>query len=325
MNFILSYFSGLVAAFTPCVIVLMPILLYRFFHEKSKQWFDFSMFVLSFLISYVIFGYFLSSIFTSIIQEGLKIGLGLLFVILGILAIMRRLNPINFPLIKNIYLLGFVFAMIISFNPCTLPYLSLIISINSQFYLIFSLIFFAFGLITPSILFAIFGNKILVFSNKSGRVLDSVNKLMHLVLIFSGVYLMFGIKTIDVYDLYLISFFIIFIFYILIKSFFIIGSKKDFMKFGNILLIFSLFLILFTAFSHCEGNITSKASENKLIENLFVSSPNSTIVGGNNVKNNIYSCNGDISTCKVCRRCIYIFSFAVLIGFIGLFFIGRKK
>ena len=159
MSLIISYFSGLVAAFTPCVIVLMPILLYRFFHENKKDFLNFSIFTTSFILSYLIFGFFLSSLFTSSFQNGIRVGLGFLFVILGILALMSRLNPINFPLFKSNITLGIIFSLIISFNPCTIPFLSVIISLNTNFNIIINMLLFALGIITPSIFFAFFSKK----------------------------------------------------------------------------------------------------------------------------------------------------------------------
>ena len=58
MNIILSLASGIIAAFTPCVIVLFPIVLYRFFN-KEKHFLDYGKFILGFIIAFVLFGYLL--------------------------------------------------------------------------------------------------------------------------------------------------------------------------------------------------------------------------------------------------------------------------
>jgi len=313
MSLILSYLSGIVAAFTPCVIVLMPILLYRFFHENEKQIVKFSIFTLSFVISYLIFGYFLSSLFTSSFQNGLRVGIGFLFVILGILALMNKLNPINFPLIKSNIGLGVIFSLIISFNPCTIPFLSVIISLNTNINIIINMFLFAIGIITPSIFFAFFSKKILDISRKSGKYMSLVDKFMNFILILSGIYLVFSIRTIDRYDILLISIFILFIFYILIRVFFIINTKKDLKNPGNILILISLILILFISYSHCSSNV---GYDNSII-NL--------INPANHQESNIYTCNGNIKNCEVCQRCIYLFSFSTILGFLGLWFIGKRK
>ncbi len=303
MSILVSFLSGIIAAFTPCVIVLMPILLYRYFHEDTKDWKHFGFFISGFLIAYIIFGYFLSALFTSFIQNGLKLGLGLLFIILGVLAIMGRLNPINFPIIKNSAILGMVFALIISLNPCTIPYLSVIITINNKYLFFSNLVFFGLGLIVPSVLFAFFGKKILDIGKRSGKLFHKINTVMHYILIASGFYLIYTIKRIVVYDIYVISLFLIVIFAILIKSFFIISRyKKNNFSLQNLLLFLALALMLFGAFSNCKSYI----DENSKYDILY------------NQNHETYSCTDDILTCEVCLRCIYIFSSAALIGFIGI-------
>lgn len=310
MSLTISFLSGIIAAFTPCVIVLMPILLYRFFHEDKKEWRDFSLFIVGFIISYIIFGYFLSSLFTSVIQNGVKVGLGLFFIILGILAVLEKLNPLNFPIIKNSLLLGGIFALIISFNPCTIPYLGFILSISNSGLLFLNMAVYGLGLIFPAILFAFFGNKILHLTKKSGKIFYTVNKLMHYILILSGVYLIFTIKRLEIYDIFVISFFLFLSFFILLRAFFIINEKKDFLKIKNLLLIISLMMIIFVSITHCSYQVES---QNKVNEILGIKIAQST------------SCSQDVTNCSVCLRCIYTFGAATLIGLVGIFLVGKER
>ncbi len=310
MSLILSFLGGLVSAFTPCVIVLMPILLYRFFSEKDREWQKFSFFIFGFLIFYLMFGYLLSSLLTSFVQNGLRLGLGLLFVILGVLAVLNRLNPLYFPIIKNSFLLGSVFALIVSFNPCTIPYLGVIISIENTALLFLNLLLFGFGLIVPAIVFAIFGKRVLNLTKGSGKIYSKVNSLMHYILILSGIYLIFNIEILHKYDIYIISLFLILCFYILIRSFFIINSKADLLKIKNILLLLALVLILFGAFFNCKSYLDSQDNVNHVLRIN---------------QDNVSSCSVNISDCAVCRRCIYIFSFASFVGFLGITFVRYEK
>jgi cytochrome c-type biogenesis protein len=309
MSLTLSFLGGIVSAFTPCVIVLMPILLYRFFHERESEWEKFGLFIFGFLLFYVIFGYVLSSLFTSSIQNGLRIGLGLLFILLGGLAVIGRLNPLHVPIIKNSFLFGGVFALITSFNPCTIPYLGVIISIESKAMLFLNLLSFGLGLIVPALLFAFFGKRILNVGKGSGKVFNRVNSIMHYILILSGMYLMFSINVLHKYDVYIISVFLMLCFYILIKSFFVINSFSDMLKVRNILLLLSLVLILVAAVYNCNSYVSS-------YENV------QDTLGLN--KDNV-SCSIDVSTCVVCRRCIYIFSIASILGFLGIGLIRLKN
>lgn len=310
MVFFISFLSGIIAAFTPCVIVLMPILLYRFFHEKTKHWKNYAIFICGFLLSYILFGYFLSELFTSFIQNGLKVGLGLLFIILGILAIMKKLNPINFPIMKNSFLLGTIFALIVSLNPCTIPYLSFIVAIESKSYLFINLISFGLGLIIPSLLFAIFGKKILQITNKGKKIFSHVNNLMHIILILSGIYLITTIEKIEILDTYIISIFLILIFVIIMRAFFLINSRNDIFNLKKLLIIIALGIIIYTVIFSCSNFIENKNKIEKIFNVGEYQSPQ--------------SCSIQTQLCKVCLKCIYTFSIASIIGFLGLFLIRRR-
>ena len=307
MNLTLSFLSGIIAAFTPCVIILMPILLYRFFHEEDKkQWSNFGQFLIGFLLSYIIFGYLLSAVFTSVFQNGFKIGLGLIFITLAILSLKNKLNPLNVPMIKDPFILGTIFSIIISFNPCTLPYLSIIITISNKILLLTNLTFFALGLITPAILFAIFGKKILNISKKTGKTFHSINKIMNYILILSGIYLIYTASSIKIYDIYVISIFLALTFALIIRASFIINKKKDFLKIENIILLVSLFLIIIISITHCQYELES----HNILNKAFGITQEQQI--------QVSTCTTDIQTCSVCKKCIYTFSIASILGLIAI-------
>ena len=223
MNLLLSLSSGIIASFTPCVIVLFPIVLYRFFN-KEKNFLEYGKFVLGFLFSFIVFGYLLFGLFSSPVANGIKLGLGFLFSILGVLALLDRINPLNFPLIKNSFLLGSSFALILSFSPCAFPYLSIIIATSKSIFM--DIIMFGIGLISPSILFAFFSQKILNFTKKSGKIFHNINKLMSIILIATGIYLAITITMFNYHDLIISVIFLGIMFVILIKSFFMMYTLK---------------------------------------------------------------------------------------------------
>lgn len=307
MTPIVSYLSGLVTAFTPCVIVLMPIMLYRFFSREKKHWKLFFFFIIGFLIFYFILAYLIASIFTSEIQNGFKLGLGILFVVLGTLSFMERLNPLNLPLINNPFILGIIFAIIAASNPCALPYFSVVIANSKSAMIIINIMMFSLGIITPSIVFGLIGQKIIGVIKSSGKVFHSINKIMSLILIVSGGYIALNIKKIGKNDIYVVGGMLLLTFFILIKVFFIINNKKEILKLKNVLLLISLLLIIFVAIYNCNNILVAK--------NI-----------GENVThiNNVCSAD-DILSCQICTRCIIIFGIAALIGFLGLFFIDRYR
>lgn len=304
MNILISYFSGLVASFTPCIIVLIPILMYKFISEGKIEYKKFFLFLGGYIFFYILFGYFLKNTLTSQIQNGFKFGLGLLFIILGILSIFNKLNPIKIPIFNNPYLLGISFALIVSFNPCSLPYLSIIFSETGS-KIFYNLIFFALGLITPAFIFSFFGISFLNISKKTQKITSKINTLMHYILILSGFYIIFTIKSFSDYDIYLVGVFFIFIFLILLKSYFIINSKKDLFKLKNVLLLLSLIIIVFTAVTHCAYQVKSYDNSKVLFGNL------------NNNKQQ-FSCSSNVFECKICTTCIYKFLFASFLGFLAI-------
>ncbi len=297
MNPLLSFTSGIIASFTPCVIVLFPIVLYRFFN-KQKNFLEYGKFVFGFIFSFILFGYLLFGLFSSPVANGIKLGLGLLFSILGILALLDRINPMNFPLIKNSFLLGSSFALILSFSPCAIPYLSLMIATSNSIFI--DIILFGIGLISPSLLFAFFSQQIMNFAKKSGKIFHSINKLMSFILIATGVYLAISITSFNYHDLFVSITFLGMMFFVLIKSFFIINKKKDFLKIKNIILFIALLLILVATLYQCNNNISHYGETDMM------------------------TCTFD-ETCEICNRCLYIFGSAALLGISAIFGVSKIK
>lgn len=304
----ISLVSGIVAAFTPCVIVLFPLVLYRFFSEDKKEIKPYLTFIAGFLIAYILFGYLISQLLTSFIQNGFKVGIGLMFIVLGILAVMGKLNPLHFPLVKNSFVLGILFALALSFNPCSLPYLGAIISLGSQGTVVINMLFYAFGLLMPSILFAFIGQKMLTLTK--GSLFNTVNKIMSIILIIAGFYLLTTIRGFAFYDLYIVLSFMVLIIIVLLKSFFIINSKKDLLKPKNLLLFAALLLIIAAIVFNCHSVIVKENEENvplpfniKLHQMFYEQE----------------SCGEhNILECNICMRCLSLFLGATVLFFVAI-------
>lgn len=314
MNLIISLISGILAAFSPCSIVLIPVLTYKFFKKQKNQTNKIIKLVLGFSFTYIIFSYLLSSLFTSIVQNGIKLGLGMIFIILGILSIMNKINPLNFPLIKNEFLLGIVFALILSINPCTLPYLGIIISL-SKVKLLLNLFVFGIGLIIPAILFSILGQKFLSFIHKNNKLIHFINKLMSIILILSGVYLALGIKDFGKYDMIISGIILVIIFIILIKAFFLINKKSDFLKINNILLILALIILMIAIIWQCSNTVLSKNNSKE----VFFELEKETII-----THEVCTAN-NISNCEICQKCLILFGISLILGFTSILIDNKYK
>ncbi|MFP4189811.1 MAG: cytochrome c biogenesis CcdA family protein [Candidatus Woesearchaeota archaeon] len=311
MNPSVSFFSGLVAAFTPCVIVLFPIVLYRFFGEDKKDYGKYLLFTSGFMIAFMIFAMALGSAMTSVIQNGFRIGLGFLLVTLGILSIFGRLNPLNFPLMKNTFLLGMVFAVAVALNPCSLPYLAAIISLDSTGQIMFNILSFGIGMLIPSLLFAFLGQSLLDITGKAGKIFSALNKSMSLVLVVAGIYMIYVVSMFNYLDIFVVLVFMLLIFVILLRSFLIIKSKDDLKKPSNIILILAGAVLLIAVLSHCDDRIDS-FSDNMAIGATSTPSTDSVADGA-------HSCSADTTfmDCSICQRCVALFGSALLLFMSG--------
>lgn len=303
MEIVAGFLAGLIAAFTPCVIVLIPALVYRFTQKKIVAT-DILLFSASFIITFIVSALLLSELLTGAVKFGLQLGLGLLFIVLGVLALMNRFNPLHFELIKNPFLFGVVFAIIASINPCTFAYLGVLIAVGSSINLVITMLFFSIGLLIPALLFAIFGKVLLIKIQKAGKIMHYVTQAMNVLLIAVGVYLLLGVRSYTRYDAFVSGALLVITFLVLIRSFFLIqGNWK---KPANILTILALILILVAVMYHCNGYIVK--NETTALEYGVHNAP---------------TCTDSPTTCETCTRCVSIFGVGALLGFIAVF-IGRR-
>ena len=110
-----SYSSGVLAAGSPCVIVLVPLTLYRFRHGHDGV--AFALFVLGFLLAYTALGLLTTQLLASPLQQGVKAGLGGAFMLLGTATARGSIEAVHLPLSSNTFALGGIFALLVSVNP----------------------------------------------------------------------------------------------------------------------------------------------------------------------------------------------------------------
>jgi len=102
------------AAGSPCVVVLIPLILYRF-----RGTFDQNLvyFIVGFLASYTFFGFTANSFLTSSFQDGFKLGIGGIFVVLGVLSVNGKVNAVPVKIKDNSFMTGVGYSLLISANP----------------------------------------------------------------------------------------------------------------------------------------------------------------------------------------------------------------
>lgn len=197
-----AYIAGLIAAFTPCMLVLIPIFLYRFGlwgnnvtgKRKSKLFAELALLLAGFFISFILSGIAFERLLGSDYVNITRLFVGSLLVFLGILQFRGSVDFTIISKLTNPFLLGLVLPWIISFSPCVLPFVStLLISSETSSIVDFSVVtrfvLFGAGILTPSIVIAIVGNYGLGVAKTLSKKLRYIDKIAPVLLILAGFYL----------------------------------------------------------------------------------------------------------------------------------------
>lgn len=298
-----AYITGLIASLTPCTIVLIPILLYRFgisdgSSEKAK-WREIILLLLGFLISLVITGLALHYISQGQLINALRVGLSILLVSVGILQVFGRLKLSQIRSVTHPFVLGLVLPWTLSLSPCVLPYLSIFITkgiLSDKTWLEFLL--FGAGLITPAIAIALLGERLLEHMRSITPLMKSIERYSGILIIIAGVYL--GLQTFELGDLELaISSGLLLL--MLLAAGYVTFIRNRSIRIANILIFLALLLFWGTLTFHCKSFV----DEN------------------NNADVHYLSCS-DRDTCPACRRCTILFATAAAVGTVGYIASGYK-
>jgi len=295
------YISGVLAAGSPCVVVLIPLILYRF--RGNTHFMQLLYFTSGFIVSYVGLGYAASQAMRSPFQNGFKLGLGAIFTLLGVLSSKGKVAPPEMNLLKgNEFILGAGFALLISVNPCTLPFLAIVISLHTTNALI-SLSFFGLGMLTPSLLFVLVGKASIKAFTKYGEILQVINKVMNLILCFSGGYLVISTLSLTIYDACLaaamLSLATVCIFRIYqVKSLFMYAFSVG----------ASVVFVLFFWMAEGHSEIAHDTST------VMPSTTGSEDLSAANLK----CIDPSFMLCKLCQKFVYIFAFAIAMSVVFL-------
>ena len=165
---------------------------------------------------------------------------------------------------------------------------------------------FAIGILLPAVLVALFGYSLLHRIRKAQKVLHHISSAMNWLLIFLGAYMIYTIKQLGTTDIIITGILLLLTFVVILRSFFLIRKKP---KPQHIVLFIALLIILSAVVFHCGAHIKRNEVEQKnpfLIDNL------------NAQENENPTCSANIGDCKVCTRCVIIFSIGGLLGFLAI-------
>lgn len=294
---VISFFppllAGILASLTPCVLVLFPITLYRFISTKKIHFQDYSLYVAGFLLTFVAIGLFLQKLFESEIGSGIKIGIAIGLIVLGILQWLNKVNPLNLPVVKNTFAFGVVFALAIGINPCTLPFTGSIFALPTS-KILMNLTLFGLGILIAPTLFLVFGRKFLNYSKEFSSHLGKVEKFLPILLILAGLYMGWHILGLTTMDVIVGSALIFFIILIILKTFLVQRSFKELLTGPRILLIASLFLFWLIITYHCYESV------------------------GGEMQKAVCSIN-----CFICQRCLVLFGISAMTGIAGVLALNK--
>lgn len=250
---LVSYSSGLLASISPCVIIFIPLILFKFLDtnkhntnnkstilphtnysnsinnsNKRISW-DLIEFLIGFQLFYLLFSYILSGLLTSQIATSCKLGLGSLFLLGSILSESNSCYSIsNMYIFKYNIITGAVFSLLLSFNPCSIPFLALILSMNSNLTnanllfihftatryitinvpILMNLFVFGQGLLTPSLIVILLGKSAFkMINNKLSSFTEKVKNYSNWLLAATGAYLMWNNWYLSAYDYYILILF----------------------------------------------------------------------------------------------------------------------
>ncbi len=306
-----AFISGIATALTPCTIVIIPVFLYRFgiWGDRNKKVMFKELFlsIFGFLISLVSFGLLFDYISNLEIFNALRLILGTLFIVIGVLELSNKLNLNFITNTSNSFVLGLIFPWVLSFSPCVLPIFSAFFSTQistGQIYL--KLLFWGFGVLTPAVLMSLVGNKLFEIFKKGGKAFYFVEKFSGIIIIVSGLYLNFQLLDMKSLDIILASG--IFLLIILSAGFFVFIKERR-INLANILMFVSI-IVLWGAFTF---NCYNEARHKQAIESI-----NKTF------QLNQYSCGAENQECSQCKRCATLFSIAAILGATG-YVISKKR
>jgi cytochrome c biogenesis protein CcdA len=298
-----AYLTGLTAGLTPCTVVIYPLFLYRFGvwgDKKSKVLIEEILFTLvGFLLSLVLSGLIFEFLSKSEVFNALRLIIGTLLVVLGVLQLAGKFSVNVFKRITSPFLLGFTLPFVLSFSPCVFPFFTSLLSASlSGGTVLVNILAFGVGLISPALLMAFLGNRILNLAKKGGKLFYYVEKFSGLIVIFSGIYLSLQILEIKSLDIVFASVF--FGVFILLAAYYSFWVKRRF-NLANFLMFLAVLILWFVFSFHC---YTSAVNEVRDFEFQYQY--------GKSVATS--QCSGEPENCPLCQRCALLFGLAALVG-----------
>ncbi len=288
-----AFLAGILASMTPCILVLFPITLYRFMGEKRIDYAGYLLYLAGFMTFFVIFGAFFKGVLSSALRNGVLLFIAVSLVVLGILQLMNRINPLSLYPVKNTFLFGAIFSFGVATSPCSLPFLGTLAGFSID-KILPSLVFFGLGILVAPTVMLFIGTGMVKTIRKAGNFMEHLNRFLSIVLIGAGIYLGFTVSSFSRMDVISSTTMVFLLSVLLIWLFSVNKRMTEMFKFPKIFLLLSLILLFSSIAFHCYG--IAAGSEGY--------------------------CAG---SCFVCQRCLYLFLGSLSFAIIGSILVERYE
>lgn len=188
--------AGVIAAFTPCILALIPLFLYRFGvwgndGKKRKRSIvgEIGLLMLGYFISFTLSGIVFQQLSNSTFVNATRLTLGTLLFMIGVLQLFGFLSVQVINKFSNPLAIGLVLPFVISFSPCVLPYFSTLLAGSISADSVFNFWLFGLGVLIPAIIISIFGKFALNLFRRTNGWLHKIERISGLLIVFSGLYL----------------------------------------------------------------------------------------------------------------------------------------
>lgn len=255
-----AFVAGVIAAFTPCILAIIPVFLYRFgiwggnndkdvsqSRDISLTIRELGLFILGFFVSFIITGLLLNQLTNSAYVNATRLTLSFILILVAILQLFHRINIYFFNRFTNPLLLGLITPFVVSLSPCVLPYFSLILANVSVATILPKFVLFGLGILTPPILIALVGKFALNLFKKSSQLFTRIENWSPLLILISGLYL--GTQLIEVtqQDIFISGAITLAIILFAIYKIFAVPEQRTIQNIRNSAIVIALWGIIFTA------------------------------------------------------------------------------
>ncbi|MCA9378866.1 hypothetical protein KC640_00405 [Candidatus Dojkabacteria bacterium] len=188
--------AGVIAAFTPCILALIPLFLYRFGiwgepgkHDWKRVVREIGLLLIGYFVSFALSGVVFQQLTNSNFVNATRLTLGLLLLLIGVFQLFGYISVQFINKFSNPLAIGLALPFVISFSPCVLPYFSTLIAGSLSANSVINFTLFGVGILLPAILIALLGKFALGTLRRSQPILHKIEKFSGLLIIFSGFYL----------------------------------------------------------------------------------------------------------------------------------------